>query len=368
MSERSPVALIITLGVACAAVVAGTVIRLPAGVPAGGTVVNSRLDAATTRTAIGRDRSATTTQATPNVTSATSSATSPNAMRTSSASSAATPDAGQRSGASASAGVTGTPQPAPASTVTTTPTTATTGGTATPAVPAAQTTADCVTVSDANQYSACGADGSMACLTYQTPAPLFGTLTGWRCSVEVGAGASLAVYTVQHSCAGLAQAMTCRQETISQARVLLAADGCPAPIRGTIGGIGNRIPLTVRMVGPAGTRTIAAILDTGGVDTQLPNADMLAVGLTPTTETTAFWPLVSSAPVKEGTYTASYPEVYDNGAWVPLGWGTMTIHGADVPAGVSPLIGPDVLKAGTALSTDGSAFTLTPPCPPHGTE
>ena len=220
----------------------------------------------------------------------------------------------------------------------------------------------CTPVNTATQYVQCGQDGSSVCGVYKTPAPLFGTLSGWRCSVEVGAGASLAVYTVQHSCAGLAQAMTCRQETISQATTLLAAGGCPGPIHGTIGGAGNRIPLTVRIVGPAGTRTFSAILDTGGVDTQLPNADMLAVGLTPTTETTASWPLVSSAPVKEWTYTAGYPEVYDNGAWVPLGLGTTTIHGTDIPAGMSPLIGPDVLKAGTALSTDGSAFTLTPPC------
>ena len=227
---------------------------------------------------------------------------------------------------------------------------------ATGAVPA------CAPVNTATQDVICGQAGSAVCGTYQTPAPLFGTLTGWRCSVEVGTGAALAVYTVQHSCAGLGQAMTCRQETISQAETLLAADGCPGPIHGTIGGAGNRIPLTVRIVGPAGTRTFAAILDTGGVDTQLHNADMLAVGLTPTTETTGSWPLASSAPVKEWTYTTGYPEVYDNGAWAPLGLGTTTIHGADVPAGVSPLIGPDVLKAGTALSTDGSAFTLTPPC------
>lgn len=235
-----------------------------------------------------------------------------------------------------------------------TPATASTGGVAASA---------CTAVATSTQQVVCGQDGSAVCGTYQTPAPLFGTLSGWRCSVEVGSGASLALYTVQHSCAGLAQAMTCRQETVAQGSELLAADGCPAPITGTISGLGNRIPLTVRIVGPSGTRTISAILDTGGVDTQIPNADMLAVGLTPTTETTARWPLVSTAPVQEWTYTASYPEVYDNGAWVPLGLGTTTLYGADIPAGMSPLIGPDVLKAGTRLATDGSAFTLTPPCP-----
>lgn len=225
--------------------------------------------------------------------------------------------------------------------------------------------AGCTTVSGATQYSTCGPDGSVACLLYQTPAALFGTLTGWRCSVEVGTGADLAMYTVQHSCAGLARSMTCRPETIRQATELLAAGGCPGPVTGTISGSGNRIRLEVRIVGPAGSRVLPAILDTGGVDTQLPNADMKAVGYTPLIQTTGSWPLVSQRPVAEWLYDAPYPQISDHGAWVPLGFGTMAIHGTAVPAGVPPLVGPDILKAGTRLSTDGSTFTLTPPCPPH---
>ena len=49
----------------------------------------------------------------------------------------------------------------------------------------------CTPVDTATQQVVCGQDGSAVCGTYQTPAPLFGTLTGWRCSIEVGSGRNL---------------------------------------------------------------------------------------------------------------------------------------------------------------------------------
>ena len=342
MNEARPVALIVTLALVGTAVVVGAAWRWPAGTPSGAAVPGGRAGASVLQ---------------PRVPEA-----GPSTVRTASPPAhqgAAAPWTASGSGAAPAERGGG----APATPARTTPTPASLGRAAPVAAPAA----GCTSVTTADQYAACGPDGSIACLTYQTPAPLWGTLSGWRCSVEVGTGGALRVYTVQHACAGLAQAMTCRRETIGQATLLLDAGGCPGPVTGTISGPGNRLPLTVRIVGPAGSREIAAILDTGGVDTQLPNADMLAVGLRPTTETSASWPLVQSRPVREWTYTAAYPEIYDNGAWVPLGFGTTTIHGADVPAGVSPLVGPDMLQAGTRLATDGRTFTLTPPCPGHGT-
>jgi len=159
---------------------------------------------------------------------------------------------------------------------------------------------------------------------------------------------------------------TCRTAAIERATELLQDNGCPGPISGTISSswAGNRINLTLRVPGPSGSPTVAVILDTGGVDTQLPNSVMVAAGFKPSGSITTVWPLVQRGTLTENIYHVPYPEVLDNGTWVPLGYGTATIYGVvNMPASVGPLMGPDMLKAGTRLSTDGSTWTLTPPCP-----
>ncbi len=218
----------------------------------------------------------------------------------------------------------------------------------------------CVRVRQPNLYTDCGPGGSTMGCVATTTRGLFGS-SFWGCTVVIP---GTAPYHVTEPCISLQEAMTCRQRAVSRAQVLMDAGGCPQAVTGTISGLGNRIPLQVRIVGPTGSRIISAILDTGGVTTQLPDADMRAIGDVPVGSISTSWPLVSRGTLREYQYRVPYPQVYDHGAWVPLGWGTMTIYGVQaIPAGVGPLVGPDVLKAGTQLSTAGQYWSLVPPCP-----
>lgn len=149
-----------------------------------------------------------------------------------------------------------------------------------------------------------------------------------------------------------------------------SSDGgvCPAPIRGTITGAaaGNRIAITVELVGPRGTVTIPAILDTGADTTTLPNALLRAAGLKP-------YATGGVSGVVPGASTTDYLYVLapgslridDQGTWVPLTNASLDpVAGIPTRSGGSldRLIGPDVLKLGTSLVVSGLTWTLTPPC------
>lgn len=219
------------------------------------------------------------------------------------------------------------------------------------------------TTSGPNAYSSCASNGSIVCQSTSVPAPLFGSYGEWSCSTEVYSPNR--IYTTTASCVGATLAATCRTTAIDHATQLLADNGCPGPISGTIGPswTGNRINLTLRIPGPSGSPTVDVILDTGGVDTQLPNSVMVAAGFKSSGSITMPWPLVQRGTLTEYIYHVPYPEVLDNGTWVPLGYGTATIYGViNMPASVGPLMGPDMLKAGTSLTTSGANWTLTPPC------
>lgn len=219
------------------------------------------------------------------------------------------------------------------------------------------------TVSSASMYSICENNGSIECYSTSVPAPLFGSYGEWQCSTQTFS--PFHTYTTTASCIGDA-VYTCRMTAINEATQLLDDNGCPGPVSGTItpSWDGNRISLTIRIPGLKASPTVGVILDTGGVDTQIPNSIMQEAGYTPSGSTITEWPLVNQTALHEYIYHVPYPEVLDDGTWVPLGYGTATIYGVvNMPFSAGPLLGPNVLKAGTDLSTDGSAWSLTPPCP-----
>jgi hypothetical protein len=143
------------------------------------------------------------------------------------------------------------------------------------------------------------------------------------------------------------------------------AGPCPSPITGQISGAGNRIPLQIEIAGPSGTFTENAILDTGGVDEYLPDTDLRGAGFSPTGSTTSSvggW----TGTVDVYSLPASALLVLDSGTYVPIASGTLVVFGAPSAAfadGIEPLVGPNVLQQGAKLSSSGSQWSLTPPCP-----
>lgn len=140
--------------------------------------------------------------------------------------------------------------------------------------------------------------------------------------------------------------------------------GCPAPIGGDITGAfaGNRIPLSVRVVGPNGSQVVSVILDTGADITTLPDSVLRAVGFTADGVSSAMG-IVPGASETVYTYSINGAslQINDHGQWVPLAKGTLQIDGGPSTS-LNSLIGPDVLKHGASLTTNGSQWSLSPPC------
>ena len=149
------------------------------------------------------------------------------------------------------------------------------------------------------------------------------------------------------------------------ATVTLGTPPCPPPITGQISGAGNRIPLQIELVGPSGSYQMNAILDTGGVNAFLLDGDLTRAGFTPVGSNSVG---LAGWSGQENVYAipASDLRVLDQGVYVPLATGTLTVDGAPPAAfqtGIGPLVGPDVLQQGAALVTSGSTWTLSPACP-----
>ncbi len=149
------------------------------------------------------------------------------------------------------------------------------------------------------------------------------------------------------------------------ATVTLGTPPCPPPITGQISGAGNRIPLQIELSGPSGSYTMNAILDTGGVNAFLPDSDLTGAGFT---SLGSYQTGLAGWTGQVDTYSipASDLLVLDQGVYVPLATGTLTVNGAPSAAfvpGIEPLVGPDVLQNGAALVTSGSTWTLSPACP-----
>lgn len=148
------------------------------------------------------------------------------------------------------------------------------------------------------------------------------------------------------------------------ATVTLGTPPCPLPITGQISGAGNRIPLQIELLGPSGSYTMNAILDTGGVNAFLPDSDLTGAGFT---STGSYQSGLAGWTGQVNTYSIPAADllVLDHGVYVPLATGTLTVDGVPPAAfqtGVEPLVGPDVLQQGAALATSGSTWTLSPAC------
>ena len=143
---------------------------------------------------------------------------------------------------------------------------------------------------------------------------------------------------------------------------------CPPPIRGTVSSpqSGSRIRITIEVVGPTGTVTVPAILDTGAAITMLPNHVLTGAGYTAYGQSGVSG-VVPGATTSDYLYSlpAGSLRVEDQGTFVPLTTGTVNPV-AGIPnvgaASLDRLIGPDVLTLGASLSVSGSTWTLTPPC------
>ena len=132
------------------------------------------------------------------------------------------------------------------------------------------------------------------------------------------------------------------------------AGPCAPAITGQISGAGNRIPLRVEIVGPNGVGPQEdAILDTGGVQSLMPDTDLRTAGFVPISTTTISG--IGGSPIDVNVYQvpASALLALDSGTFVPLANGTLTILGGPPAAfnGLQPLIGPDVLQQGARLSS-----------------
>ena len=142
------------------------------------------------------------------------------------------------------------------------------------------------------------------------------------------------------------------------------AGPCPPPITGEISGAGNRIPLRIEVVGPNGVGSQeGAILDTGGVQSFLLDADLRTAGFNPTSSyTTSLGGWTGVVNVYQVPSSALL--VLDGSTFVPLADGSLTVRGGPPEAfnGIEPLIGPDVLQQGARLTTSGSSWSLTPYC------
>ena len=140
---------------------------------------------------------------------------------------------------------------------------------------------------------------------------------------------------------------------------------CPKPVTGTItpGPAGNRIALRVNLAGPTGVRSgLQVILDTGGVDTTFPNAVLRGLGYKPSPVPRGFGGAVPGSVGRLYLYRipASAVTVRDQGAFVPVATGTLTVwgmvHGSDYA------LGPDILKHGAQFASANGRWALTPPC------
>lgn len=153
-----------------------------------------------------------------------------------------------------------------------------------------------------------------------------------------------------------------------QVMVYLTQPPCPPAITGemTSSATGNRIPLQIDLVGPAQTVSFSAILDTGAAQTVLPDSVLQQAGFTPV-GSGSIGGVVPGAETQANEYKLPVNdiEVFDNGndEYVPIGFGTLFVWGVPGSGSVDSLIGPDVLKLGASLSTQGASWTLTPPCP-----
>lgn len=139
------------------------------------------------------------------------------------------------------------------------------------------------------------------------------------------------------------------------------AGTCPPPLTGHLTELGNRIPLRVRISGPAGSAGLSTFVDTGGVHTTLPAQTLLDLGFVADgTEIATGMVPGSSETVQVFRVPGADLSVSDNGRRVPLATGMLTVLGG--PAGSFETLGPDVLAHGVALSVSGGTWSLTPAC------
>lgn len=158
-----------------------------------------------------------------------------------------------------------------------------------------------------------------------------------------------------------------RQVTVTLASPQ-SGGACPPPIRGRVTSAtsGNRIRITVEVVGPNGTVPVHAILDTGAGLTMFPNRVLAAAGFSSYSQTTVSG-VVPGANTAANLYSlpAGSLQINDQGTFVPLTTGTLDpvagVLGA-TSGSLDRLIGPDVLTLGTSLVVSGSNWTITPPC------
>jgi hypothetical protein len=101
------------------------------------------------------------------------------------------------------------------------------------------------------------------------------------------------------------------------------------------------------------------------VNEYLRDSDLRTAGFKPTGSVTT-----SVAGWTGTAYEYSLPGtsllVLDDGRYVPLANGTLTVYGVPDTAfagGIEPLIGPNVLQQGARLNSSGLSFALTPACP-----
>ena len=192
-----------------------------------------------------------------------------------------------------------------------------------------------------------GATASATASATATGAPATGTATA-------PAGTATASATASGAPAGSGTATS----------TATAQSSCPAPITGTITPVaaGSRIELPITLSGPGGDApNLRAILDTGGVATTFPDGLLRQLGYRPygTTENSGVVPGATAI-----AYLYHVPgsaiTALDGGRQVALATGTLDVIG--IPGGSNYTLGPDILEAGSRLSTAGSQWSLTPPC------
>ncbi len=147
-----------------------------------------------------------------------------------------------------------------------------------------------------------------------------------------------------------------------QVSVTLAPQPCPAPITGQITSTGNRIDLTAELQGTFGqSQAFTAMFDTGGDVSYFPNSLLQQLGFAPTS-TTVSTGVIPGASTTAFLYSIPGSDllVEDNGQFVPLAQGEITVEG--IPGLGFSGISSDVLKHGVAFSTAGGYWSLTPAC------
>lgn len=125
---------------------------------------------------------------------------------------------------------------------------------------------------------------------------------------------------------------------------------------------GKRILLQVAVQGPGGSKKMKAILDSGATKTAFPDSFLREVGHEPISRAHRIEGVGSGAAVAY-TYRIPFPKVAVGEKLLPMGTGTLDVEG--IKDFDLALIGVDVLERGVSLSTNGSHWTLTLPCPPE---